>query len=104
MTRRTLALLLLALLAGCGSPKNARTFPAPKKRYTLIGEILRLNPKGQSVVIKHQKIEGWMDAMTMEFPVATPEEFSRLRERDHIQATVFVNDLDFWIGDIHPAR
>jgi Cu/Ag efflux protein CusF len=51
--------------------------------------------------IKHQKVEGWMEAMTMEFPVRDETEFHALHTGDQIEATVFVQDTDFWIGEIH---
>ena len=53
------------------------------------------------LAIKHQKIEGWMEAMTMEFPVKDTEYFRSLNSGDRITATVFVRDLDYWVGDIH---
>jgi protein SCO1/2 len=51
-------------------------------------------------VIKHDAIEGWMEAMTMEFPVRDRAEFAKLREGMRIQATVEVQDLDYWLTSI----
>jgi Cu/Ag efflux protein CusF len=91
--------LLALTLSGC-----ARSAPAPPKeagaKYPLRGQILRLDTTHRTATIKHERIEGWMEAMTMEFPVE-PSEFGRLHAGDRIRATVFVKDLDFWIGDIH---
>jgi len=50
--------------------------------------------------IAHEKIEGWMEAMTMEFPVPGEEDFARLKEGAVIRATVNVNDLNYWLTDI----
>ena len=70
------------------------------RRYQLRGQVVRMDPQAHAAVIKHQKIEGWMGAMTMEFPVKNEGEFQALHDGDRIRATVFVRDLDYWIGDI----
>jgi protein SCO1/2 len=59
-----------------------------------------MDPEARAAVIKHQKIEGWMQAMTMAFPVKDEHEYQDLHPGDQIAATVFVQDLDFWIGEI----
>ena len=74
------------------------------KRYQLRGQVVRLDPQGRVALIKHQKIEGWMEAMTMEFPVKDRQEFQALHVGDLITATVFVRDLDYWIGEIHRGK
>ena len=53
-----------------------------------------------TAVIKHDTIEGWMEAMTMEFPVRDKAEFAKLGEGKRIRATVHVQDLDYWLSDI----
>jgi Cu/Ag efflux protein CusF len=74
------------------------------KRYQLHGQIVRLDPQAHSAVINHEKIEGWMEAMTMEFPVKDRGEFRALHVGDSIAATVFVRDLDYWIGEIRHQK
>lgn len=64
------------------------------------GEVIRMDPQVRTAVIKHEKIEGWMEAMTMEFPVRDAEEFKKLEAGKHITATVFVTEDDYWIGKI----
>jgi Cu/Ag efflux protein CusF len=53
-------------------------------------------------VIKHEVVDGWMEAMTMEFPVRDEAEFSKLAEGKRIKATVEVQDLDYWLTSIEP--
>ena len=91
--------LLLAAGCGGGGQKTASS-TAPVKEYQLKGEIVSLVPQGQAANIKHEKIDGWMEAMTMEFPVKDKSEFDSLRVGDRIAATVFVQDSDYWIGRI----
>jgi len=78
--------------------------PVPEvKHYTIHGQIVRLDAKDKLATIKHQKIEGWMGAMTMDFPVRDEKDFSALHEGDKIDATVFVQGLDYWVGDVHTS-
>ena len=70
------------------------------KQYKLHGEIVRLDSQGNLAIIRHQKIEGWMEAMTMTFPVRSPQDFAGLHANDCIDATVFVQGDSFWIGQI----
>lgn len=53
-------------------------------------------------VIQHEAIEGWMEAMTMEFPVRDKSEFAKLAEGRRIKAIVEVQDLDYWLTSIEP--
>jgi Cu/Ag efflux protein CusF len=92
MDRRTLVLGLV-LLAGCAKQ-------AAEKRYTLTGDVVGVDPKTQMATIKGNKIEGWMEAMTMEYPVKDKSEFAKLAAGDRITATVFVGEANYHIGDI----
>jgi Cu/Ag efflux protein CusF len=79
---------------------------APEERYQLRGEVVSVNRDEQSVRIKHEEIKGWMDAMTMDFPIKEKSEMDKIKPGDQITATVFVNDLKYHVGDIHvlPAK
>ncbi|MGA3186856.1 MAG: copper-binding protein [Bryobacteraceae bacterium] len=101
MPHRFLSILLLAFaLCACKKPVSK----APIERYKLDGVIVALDPEGHIAKINGQKIEGYMEAMTMEYPVKDQSEFSPLHVGDHITATVFVQDLNYWIGEIHQVR
>jgi Cu/Ag efflux protein CusF len=73
---------------------------APEKHYKLTGEVLTLDPKGQQATIKGDKIEGWMEAMTMEYPIKDPSELAKLAPGDRIQATVIVGESNYRLTDI----
>jgi Cu/Ag efflux protein CusF len=91
-----ISLLLLTIISCSRMPERG----ADEKKYQLHGVIVRLDPALHTVTIKHGPIVGWMEAMTMEFPVPSKEEFARLREGQTISATVFVRDLDYHVGEI----
>jgi hypothetical protein len=68
-----------------------------EKTYALRGRVVRLRPGNRVAVIEHEKIGDWMEPMTMEFPVPSPEEFGKLKERSTIRATVNVNEMYYWL-------
>jgi len=94
MTRRTILAAAAVVLASCGKQETAG------KRYSMQGEIKSLDPTAKSANINAGKIEGWMEAMTMEYPVKPESEFAKLQVGDHIQATVVVNDTKYYVTDV----
>ncbi len=98
--RQWLALVPLFALA-CGKRREPRfDYGEPEQRYQLRGKVLRLRPEARVASIEHEKIDGWMEAMTMEFPVPNEADFARLKVGAVIRATVNVNDLNYWLTDI----
>lgn len=103
MHRRKLLFAPLFFLACSRRASDSKfDYGEAKNKYELRGKVLRLKPEDRIATIAHEKIEGWMEPMTMDFPVPRPEDFSKLREGQAIRATVLTNDLFFWLADIHP--
>lgn len=103
MTRRKWiagAVLAASMGVSCARSEHAYDYGEAKQRYQLHGEILRLRPENRIAVIKHDKIEGWMEAMTMEFPIPSLAEYSKLKAGSLIRATVNVNESYFWLTGI----
>ena len=90
------------LLAGC-----QRTAPVqPAKEYQMQGEVVALDPAAHLATVKAGKIEGWMEAMTMEYPVKDPQEFNKLKVGGKFQGKVTVQGTDYWISSVNaePAK
>jgi len=105
MTRRhsLLAVGIAAfLMTACGRKNEASKFDygEAKERYNLKGVVLRLKPADRIAVVQHEKIEGWMEAMTMEFPVPDAAEYAKLKEGAKIRSTVCVNDMYYWLTSV----
>ncbi len=94
-----IAAALLTLTAACG----VSAVPAITKHH-IHGVIQSLDAKDHTATIKHQNIEGFMSAMTMEFPIKNDKEFSALRVGETIDGTVFVQDTNYWVGDIKEVK
>ena len=90
-----------AAFMACSRQKESKfDFGEPKQQYVLIGVVLRLKPGDRVAVIQHQRIEGWMEPMTMEFPVPDAAEYAKLKEGAKIRSTVCVNDMYYWLTSI----
>ena len=97
MTRRiSLWILVVAALValGCGTKE------APAKRYPMEGDIKALDPASKTATIAAGKIDDWMEAMTMDYAIKPDSEFAKLHVGDHIQATVVVQDVAFYVTDV----
>jgi Cu/Ag efflux protein CusF len=77
-----------------------KTSAGSVQRYQLHGKIVQLDAENQAAVIEHDEIVGWMDAMTMTFPVPDKADWEKLSVGTQIQASVFVSDDGFHIGEI----
>ena len=87
--------LLLAPLAACTPPKTV-------KFYSLRGTVKALQPADRIALIHHETIPGFMESMTMEFPIKDPAEFAKLAVGQRIRASVCQQSqgLDFWLQGI----
>lgn len=96
MTRRAILAAAGFVLAACSTKPQAQE----GKRYQMQGEIKSLDPADKTANIAAGKIPGWMEAMTMEFPIKPESDFAKLHVGDQIQATVVVNDLKYYVTDV----
>ena len=91
----------LLLAAGC---KPAATAPADagskKETYAVRGVVQSIATNLQSAVIKHEKIPGYMAAMTMELPVKNTNELAGISPGDEITFNMIVTEDDDWIENI----
>jgi Cu/Ag efflux protein CusF len=103
---KPLLLVMTVLLAACTqTPKQeAEAAEAEKKverkTYTLVGEVVDLDPSTQVATIKHSEIKDFMEAMTMGFPVKDKAEYQKLKSGMKLSATLNVEGTDFWIEKI----
>jgi protein SCO1/2 len=97
-----ICVVLALLLAGCQRTPTAQ----PTKDYQMQGEVVALDTAAHLATVKAGKIEGWMEAMTMEYPVKDPQEFGKLKVGANIQAKVTVQGSDYWISSVNaePAK
>jgi protein SCO1/2 len=86
------ALLILiatacAFLVACSSEPDE----SGARRYELKGKIVSFNKAQQQIVIQHEAIPDFMEAMTMPFTMREDSAYDVMRAGDQIQATLVVN-------------
>lgn len=67
------------------------------RRYELKGIVISVDRANRSVVIDHEEVAGFMDAMTMPFTLKDPDALQVLGANDRIQATLVVSDDSSWL-------
>jgi Cu/Ag efflux protein CusF len=72
-----------------------------KKSYMFKGTVQEVDAATKNLVVANEKIEGWMNAMTMKYEVDNPDVLKQLKKGDHIEATVY--DGDYKLYKVHVA-
>jgi protein SCO1/2 len=98
--RAGLAVFLLVAPAACrqgGKPAA----PAAARRFALRGVVREVDTARAQVTVEHETIPGYMQGMTMPFPVRDdPKVVQILRPGDRIEATLVVDGGSFWLEKI----
>jgi Cu/Ag efflux protein CusF len=77
-------LLMAAICLGQASPG--------KKEFTFHGKVEAVNKSAKSLSVNGEKVDGWMDAMTMNYKVDDPSILDKVKPGDQIMATVYAGD------------
>ncbi len=101
--------LLVALVVAVGFTACEKKVSAPAgeaKRYELKGKVVKVDLAGKRVEVDHEKIEGFMDAMTMPFAVKDDTNLAKLQVGDQITATLIYNPNDnrSWLENLKTSR
>lgn len=72
---RYLLLILFSILlfTACETAQEQEENSANLKRYEIKGKVLKFDKKTKMASVEHDQIEGFMDAMTMDFEIRKPE-------------------------------
>src|SRR5882724_3574168 len=73
---------------------------AKGKPMTFHGKVEAVTDKG--LTVNGEKVEGWMDAMTMSYPVDKPEALKMVKVGDRIMATVYQGDMTLHNVEVMP--
>ena len=88
MKRLSLSLPLFLLTLACSKQQPGFVIA---HRYTLTGTVVSLNAKAQTASIDAAAVPGFMEAMTMDYPVKSKSDFDALHPGEKIQATLNVS-------------
>jgi Cu/Ag efflux protein CusF len=100
-TRRYILAAALALTGLLAAKTNAQD-KAKGTPMTFHGKVEAVTDEG--LTVNGEKLEGWMDAMTMSYPVDKPEVLKKVKVGDTIMATVDKEDITLHNVMVMPAR
>ncbi len=105
MVRRLVLAAGLAAALGCGKPEAPKPAPpAAEKPYPLKGVVVSVDAGAGRVIVRHEEVRGYMDAMTMPFNVAEPKMLAELRPGDEIEAKLVVGEKSSRLEGIVVSR
>ena len=88
-------LLVVALLVSQGAVCAEKT-----REFTVRGVVREARPAKSQLVVKHEEIPDYMDAMTMPFQVRDPKILESVKPGDDITFQLHVTDKDHWIDGL----
>ncbi len=97
-----LIIFVLLVFAGCQKPVEKKA-SGETKRYPLKGKVVSVDTVGKKAKIDHEKIPGFMDAMTMDFPVHEDWVWRELTPGAEVRAELVVDmsaDEPYWLENI----
>jgi FtsP/CotA-like multicopper oxidase with cupredoxin domain/Cu/Ag efflux protein CusF len=70
--------------------------------HVLLGRVEAVSESTGRLTVNHGNVEGWMNAMTMAYPVDKPETVTNVKAGDQIRATVYDGDLTLYNVEVVP--
>src|SRR3954464_13860286 len=109
--KRALVLLLGLIcwrVVACRASRAAESSQTPGsltnvQMFQATGVIREIRPERKSLVIQHDTISNYMEAMTMPFKVKGTNQLAGLHRGDKISFRLLVNDNESWIDNITKA-
>src|SRR4051812_15331032 len=86
-----ISILFVGLLASC-KPQPSEHASAAAKRYHLKGRVVSVDKAAKRATIEHDAVEGYMAAMTMEFPIHADWLWDDLLPGAEVQADLVVDN------------
>lgn len=103
---RYISILLFAVavfLNGCGSTDQSNSDPSKQKRYELRGKVVEVDKIKKSAKIDHETIPGFMEKMTMDFPIHENWVWEDLQPGVEIRAELVVDSSakdPYWLEKV----
>src|SRR5215470_16152176 len=85
--------LLCAVLSLGYAQQNKNAPPAGKKEHIFKGKVEKIDLANKTFTVNGQKVEGWMDAMTMNYAPDKEDVLKKVKVGDEITAKVYDGDF-----------
>ena len=102
--KRALIVVAVLLLAACsGSEKEKPLSEDGEKLYDIRGKILARDAGDNTLRLDHERIEGFMDAMVMDYSVRGAKVAELPPDNAKVTAKLHVTDNGYWLTDVKAA-
>ena len=100
--RITIGFILFAVLFTSCQKASAPTASLDAKRYPFHGKVVSVDRNAKKAKIDHEDIPGYMEAMTMDFPIHEDWVWDELKPGSDIRADLVVDNAkgEFWLEKI----
>lgn len=104
MKRATVFLLALALVAACANQEKEKPLSEDgEKIYDIRGKIVSRDRDDNTLRVDHERIEGFMDAMVMDYSVRGAKVTELPPDNARFAAKLHVTDNGYWMTDVKAA-
>jgi protein SCO1/2 len=98
---RYLLLILFSFLvfSGCQQASTQQTPSPDAKRYSMKGKVISVDKAKMKATIDHREIPGYMEAMTMDFPIKDRDVLETLTKDAEVSAELVVDNAkgEYWL-------
>jgi Cu/Ag efflux protein CusF len=85
---------MMGLFLSCGYALQNKNAPAAaKKEHVFNGKVEKIDMAAKTFVVNGEKVEGWMDRMTMSYAPDKEDVLKKLKVGDQITAKVYDGDF-----------
>ena len=71
---------------------QTKTPPAGKKQFVFKGKVEKVDAANKTLFVKSEKVDGWMDSMTMSYAPDKEDALKKVKPGDDITAKVYDGD------------
>ena len=105
MRRLITVAMMLCLVAGGLYAQQKKDAPPAGKEHVFKGKVEKIDPNAKTFTVNGEKVEGWMDSMTMVYVPDKEEVLKQVKVGDQITAKVYDGDFRT-LHDVHvvPAK
>jgi protein SCO1/2 len=90
--------ILFVGVGGCGRHEKGESRPA--NYHHLRGQVVALEPASSLITISHEKIPGFMEAMTMPFSVKDSALLRGVEVGDSVRGVVALRKPEIWLDSL----
>src|SRR5215471_20706859 len=92
---------VLSVLLSCAyAQQNKNAPPAGKKEHVFKGKVEKIDVTQKTFTVNGEKVEGWMDSMTMVYVPDKEDVLKKVKVGDQIEAKVYDGDFRT-LHDVH---